>query len=323
MYMKSVCFGVDIGGTSIKVGLFDDHGVLQSKWEFKTRKTLNDKEIMKDVADFIIERSRELKITKKDILGIGIGMPGPVLHNGEVLKMHNLGTGYFNIVEVLQNMTGCKVRAANDANMAALGEYTTRKDKGYKSMILVTLGTGIGGGIVINGSILPGGKGAAGEIGHIQVNSDETESCGCGRKGCLEQYASATGMVHLASRMLQDTTETSALQKLNVLTAKDILDCAKTGDTLALDVVKKACGYLGLVLSYVAYTINPEVIVIGGGVSKAGTILTDTIQSYYKHYVMDDIKDTVFELAVLGNDAGMYGAANLILEQNVLCTSNS
>jgi len=311
--MKAFCYGVDIGGTFIKVGLFNDQGDLQSKWQFKTRKTKDDLKIIKDVADFIIQKNKELDITMEDVLGIGVGIPGAVLDNGEVLQMHNLGTGYFNLVEELHKLTGCMVKAANDANLAALGEFSSRKAKGYKSMVLVTLGTGVGGGIIINGSILTGGKGAAGEIGHILVNSDEREVCGCGKKGCLEQYASATGIVRIASRRLQESSEASILRTIKELTAKDVLDSAKAGDALAMEVVTKASEYLGIGLSHVAQTVNPEVFVIGGGVSKAGPILTDMVEEFFKQYVMDDVKDTIFELAVLGNDAGIYGGANLIL----------
>jgi len=311
--MSQVCFGIDIGGTAVKVGLFDTQGKLLNKWDFVTRKTGNGKDILKDASEFILTKMEELNLNKEDVLGVGVGIPGPVKDNGDVLELANLGMGYFNIEDEMKEMTGLKVKAANDANVAALGELWMGGGKGYHNMVLATLGTGVGGGIIINGMVLAGSNGAGGEIGHILVNEEETLTCGCGKRGCLEQYASATGVVRVAKRLLEATEEASSLRLFTELSAKNVFDCAKEGDKLALAAVEKACHYLALAMSHIAQTIDPEVFVIGGGVSKAGVIITDTTKKYYNGMVMDALKNKEFKLATLGNDAGIYGAAKLII----------
>ncbi|NLK27175.1 MAG: ROK family glucokinase, partial [Clostridiales bacterium] len=269
-----VCFGVDIGGTAVKVGLFNQDGKLLNKWSFPTRKTEYGKDIVADAAEFINEKIKELNLNREDVLGVGVGIPGPVTKDGDVLELANLGKGYFSIVEEMKSRTGFEVKAANDANVAALGELWQGGGKGYQNMVFVTLGTGVGGGIILNGSILPGSNGAGGEIGHIYVNREETLTCGCGRQGCLEQYASATGIVRLAKNLLNNSEEPSKLRQMEEISAKSIFDCAKEGDSLAMAVVDKACYYLGIAFSHIAQVIDPEAFVIGGGVSKAGEILT-------------------------------------------------
>lgn len=311
--MSQVCFGIDIGGTAVKAGLFDTEGKLLNKWDFPTRKTGNGKDILKDASEFILNKMEELKLNKEDVLGVGVGIPGPVKDNGDVLELANLGMGYFNIEDEMKEMTGLKVKAANDANVAALGESWMGGGKGYHNMVLATLGTGVGGGIILNGSVIAGSNGAGGEIGHILVNEEETLTCGCGKRGCLEQYASATGVVRVAKRILESSTEASTLRSFNDLSAKNVFDCAKEGDNLAKAAVEKACYYLGLAMAHIAQTIDPEVFVIGGGVSKAGEIITETIKKYYNTMVMDALKNKEFKLATLGNDAGIYGAAKLII----------
>jgi glucokinase len=311
--MEQVCFGIDIGGTAVKVGMFNTEGKLLNKWDFATRKTGNGKDILKDSAEFIKGKIKELQLKEEEILGVGVGIPGPVKDNGDVLELANLGLGHFNIEEDMRELTGLKVKAGNDANVAALGEVWMGGGKGYRNMVLVTLGTGVGGGIILNGSVLAGSNGAAGEIGHIFVNEEETSTCGCGKRGCLEQYASATGIVRLAKRFLNESTEASSMRGYSDLSAKAVFDCAKEGDKLALEAVEKACWYLGVAMAHIAQVIDPEVFVIGGGVSKAGDILTEKIKKYYNKYVMDALKNKEFKLATLGNDAGIYGAAKLIL----------
>lgn len=315
--MDQICFGVDIGGTAVKVGMFNAEGEMLDKWSFATRKADDGKEILEDAAEFIKGKIDELKLSKEAILGIGIGLPGPVKDNGEVLELANMGLGHFNIVEVMETLTGLKVKAGNDANIAALGEQWKGSGKGYNSMVLVTLGTGVGGGVIINGSILAGSNGAGGEIGHLFVEKDEKERCGCGKRGCLEQYASATGIVRLAKRQLKASDEPSALRNIPELSAKDVFDHAKAGDKLALAIVDTACQYLGIALAHISQVIDPEAYIIGGGVSKAGEIITETVKMHYEGYVMDSLKKKQFKLADLGNDAGIYGAARLILASNV------
>lgn len=311
--MEQICFGVDIGGTAVKVGLFTSAGKLLKKWDFATKRTGNGRDILKDVAEFIQSKIREIELKREEIIGIGVGIPGPVKENGEVLELANLGLGHFNIEEELKELTGFLVKAGNDANVAALGEQWQGSGKGYQNMVLVTLGTGVGGGIILNGAILAGSNGAAGEIGHMFVNEAEETRCGCGKKGCLEQYASATGIVRLAKTLLTVSAEESKLRGMEELSAKMVFDAAKAGDQLALKIVEEACRYLGVAFSHIAQVIDPQVFVIGGGVSKAGDIITDTVKKHYEKNVMDALKNMEFRLATLGNDAGIYGSAKLIL----------
>lgn len=319
--MEKYCFGVDVGGTGIKVGLFDVEGNLMNKWEFATRKTGNGKDILKDIGDFIEDKLKENNLTKEQILGIGVGIPGPVNENGDVLELANLGLGYFNIEEEMYNLTGLKCKAGNDANVAALGEQWKGNGMGFSNMVLVTLGTGVGGGIIYNGKIIAGSGGAAGEIGHLPVNPDEVETCGCGKCGCLEQYASATGIVRLAKKALakqelERNPRESLLAKEDEITSKLVFDLAKQGDPLALEVVDEACRYLGIGLAGIAQVVDPEAFIIGGGVSKAGDILIKHITKHYVVNVMKALKDRKFLIASLGNDAGIYGCARLILSSN-------
>ncbi|NLJ96031.1 MAG: ROK family glucokinase [Clostridiales bacterium] len=314
--MDKYCFGVDIGGTGVKLGLFDANGSLLDKWVFATRKTGDGKDILKDAWDFIVSKLEEKAITKDKILGIGMGIPGPIMDNGDVLELPNLGLGYFNIEEEMSKMTGLKVKAGNDANVAALGEQWKGSGKGYNNMVLITLGTGVGGGIIYKGNIIAGSGGAAGEIGHLPVNQGELERCGCGKCGCLEQYASATGIVRLAKQLVNSNPKASKLADADVITSKLVFDLAKEKDPLAIEVVDEACRYLGIALAGVAQVLDPEAFVIGGGVSKAGDILITYIKKHYTSNVMNALKDRKFLLASLGNDAGIYGCARLVLSSN-------
>ena len=269
--------------------------------------------MLKSVAGFIKEKIHEKKLSDRMIAGVGVGVPGPVKEGGHVLILPNLGLTDFNIEEELKRLLGLPVKAGNDANNAALGEQWKGSGRGCQSMVMVTLGTGVGGGVVVDGRVLAGKNGAGGEIGHILVNENETISCGCGKKGCLEQYSSATGIVRMAKEYLSNSSEASALRTCKNLNAREIFDCAKSGDSLALAVVEKSCYYLAKALAHIAQVLDPEVFVIGGGVSRAGEIITDTIRKYYRSMVMDALKDTEFRLAILGNDAGIYGAAKLVI----------
>ncbi len=312
--MDKVVFGIDIGGTAIKAGLFNTEGKLLDKWDFATQRTEDGKDILRDVAKFIKNKIAELKLDQEAVIGVGVGIPGPVTDDGQVLMLANLGLANFNIEKEMSEMTGLRVKAGNDANVAAMGEYWMGGGKGYKSLVLITLGTGVGGGIIVNGHILTGSMGAGGEVGHIFVNEEETETCGCKKKGCLEQYASATGIVRLAKKFLQESDEYSTLRNKEEISAKMVFDHAKAGDKVALKTVEKACYYLGLAMAHIAQVVDPEAFVIGGGVSKAGDILTETIKKYYNEYVIESLKNKEFKLATLGNDAGIYGAAKLIIE---------
>lgn len=311
--MEQYCFGVDIGGTGIKAGLFSSEGELLDKWVVPTVRTDKGKDVLKDAANLIDSKIKEKGLTKAQIIGIGVGIPGPVKDNGDVLELPNLGLGYFNIEEEMSEMTGLKVKAGNDANVAALGEQWKGSGKGFNNMVLVTLGTGVGGGVIHNGRIVAGSGGAGGEIGHLPVGINEEETCGCGKRGCLEQYASATGIVRLAKKALKQSSKESELRSLDSLSARDVFDMAKKGDDLALEVVDQACSYLGLALAHVAQVVDPEAFVLGGGVSKAGQILVDYTMKHYVPNVMNALKDRKFLIASLGNDAGIYGCARLVL----------
>lgn len=312
--MKKYGFGVDIGGTTIKMGFFETNGKLLDKWEIKTNTANGGAEILSDIAKGIDNKLAQEAISKADIQGVGVGVPGPVRTDGVVNRCVNLGWGIINVAEELGALTGLTVKVGNDANVAALGELWQGGAKGCKDAVMVTLGTGVGGGIIIDGKIVAGFHGAGGEIGHITVNPDEIEACNCGQYGCLEQYTSATGIVRMAKRKLAKSDDETTLRKFEPLTAKDIFDEAKAGDEVAKELVDELGEILGSTLSNLAAVVNPEVIVVGGGVSKAGAILIDTIEEHFKENCFFALKDTRFELATLGNDAGIYGCAAMIIE---------
>lgn len=310
--MEKRIFAADIGGTTVKLGMFMVEGELLDKWEIDTRKEDNGGFILPDIADSIKAKMESENIAKEDVIGIGVGAPGPVDKSGVIYKAVNLGWGVLNIKEELEKLTGVTVMAGNDANVAALGEMWKGGGEGYSDLVVVTLGTGIGGGVIIDGRIVTGYKGAGGEIGHIHINDDETEVCGCGNKGCFEQYASATGIARLANRKLVSSNEDSVLRKCEI-NAKTVFDAVKAGDKLAMEIAEEFGEYLGKGLANVADVTNPEVFVIGGGVSKAGQVIIDYGQKYFKKYVFHACRDAKFVLAKLGNDAGIYGAAKLAL----------
>lgn len=311
--MKKYCFGVDIGGTTVKLGLFDTEGNILDKWEIKTHTENEGSAILPDTAAAILAKMEERKLNPEEVAGIGVGVPGPVSIDGIVPHTANLGWGYKEVTKELSERTGLPCKAGNDANVAALGEMWMGGAKGHKDVLLLTLGTGVGGGIIVDGKILTGAHGAGGEIGHIHVEDQIEEHCGCGNQGCLEQFASATGIARLARAALAESEEPSILREGEV-TAKAVFDALKEGDELAKRVVERFGRYLGTAISVMAGILDPEVIVIGGGVSKAGWILLDYIRRYYKPYAYKSSKETEFALAQLGNDAGIYGCAKLILD---------
>lgn len=312
--MKKYGFGVDIGGTTVKMGFFETSGKLIDKWEIKTNTENGGESILSDVAKSVDNKLAQEAISKDDVQGIGIGVPGPVTSNGVVNRCVNLGWGVKDVAEELHSLTGLKVKVGNDANVAALGEMWKGGAEGSKDVIMVTLGTGVGGGIIVDGKIVAGAAGAGGEIGHITVNKEEIEPCNCGQYGCLEQYASATGIVRMAKRKLAKISEETTLTNVDELSAKAIFDEAKAGDKIAKELVDELGSILGGTLSNIACVTNPEVIVVGGGVSKAGSILIDTIQKNFVETSFHVCRDTKFALASLGNDAGIYGCMQMILD---------
>ncbi len=309
------CFGIDIGGTTVKIGLVAESGAILHRWEVPTRKESDPTGLLEDVQasleDFMAERS----IKKEDILGIGMDAPGPVTEDGVLHGTPNIGWGDVELAKLAEEILGISpVNIGNDARVAALGEAVYGAGRGAKSMLMVTLGTGVGGGVVLNGKILMGASGVAGEIGHMTVDPYETEHCGCGKRGCLEQYASATGMVRVAEKFLRDQEMDSSLRKLEKVTAKDLWAAAAAGDRLAEDITDFVCDRLGSAIANAIYLVDTEMVVFGGGVSAAGQLLLDKVEKAYREKVFPHSRDKKFALAQLGNDAGIKGAAALILQ---------
>ena len=311
-------FGVDLGGTTVKIAYFDQTGTLLEKWEIPTVTADNGQRILPDIAESIQSFLEDRNLDKTALLGIGIGVPGPVNDSGVVDRCVNLGWGTFNIQNTLAELTGLPVKAGNDANMAALGEAWKGGGQGCENMVFATLGTGVGGGIIIHGKPICGVHGAGGEIGHMTVNTSEKELCGCGKAGCVEQYASATGVVRLAKRQLADSDKDSVLRNLPVLTCKDVFDAGNAGDTLALEILEQVYDYMGKFLGDICCVVDPEVVVLGGGVSKAGQPLLDGARRHFEKYCFHATKTVRFALASLGNDAGAYGAFKSILDASNL-----
>ena len=316
MAKEKCCFGVDVGGTTVKIGCFDKEGHLISKWEIPTRKESQGKYILPDVAESLKERMEMDGIELENVQGIGIGVPGPVLANGTVERCVNLGWGHTDMKGILrQYFPGVDIEAGNDANVAALGEVWRGAGRGKKNAVMVTLGTGVGGGVVIDGKIVSGVHGMGGEIGHIHIRDEDQDTCNCGGHGCLEQTASATGLVREAKRLLQAAPEktSSMLEYGEKLEAKDIVACAVQGDELALKAIDTMSFYLGRALASIAMVVDPEVFIIGGGVSRAGKFLNDKIEKYYYEYAPLTGSKSEIVTALLGNDAGIYGPAKMVL----------
>ena len=307
-------FGVDLGGTTVKIAYFDEQGTMIAKWEIPTVTTDSGKAILPDIAASIRQYITQKTIDPASIIGVGIGVPGPVSSKGVVNKCINLGWGVFNIAEELSGLVGFPVKAGNDANVAALGEFWKGGGQGCDNMVFVTLGTGVGGGIVVEGRLLHGAHGSGAEIGHLVLNRNETIPCNCGKRGCVEQYCSATGIVRLAKEAMEGVSELSRLHRFDPLTCKDIFDAGKAGDALALKVLDQYYAYLGEFLANVCCVVDPDAVVLGGGVSKAGQMLLDGTRPYFDQYVFHAASGAKFALASLGNDAGAYGAFKLALD---------
>jgi glucokinase len=312
--MKSYAFGIDLGGTTVKIGLFDPQGTILEKWEIPTDKSNNGANVLSDIAASVLGKMKEKGIGADQVEGVGIDVPGPVLNETVVNRCVNIGWGVIDVgKELSEKLGGLTVKVGNDANVAALGEMWKGGGQGHQNVVMATLGTGVGGGIILNGKIVPGTFGAAGEIGHMCMNPNETAVCGCGKKGHLEQYASATGITRMANDYLASYTGESSLKNIADPSAKDIFDAAKAGDQAALDLVDKLGDMLGRAFALISCVVDPEVYVIGGGVSKAGQILIDVTEKYYKKYAFHASENAKITLATLGNDAGIYGAVRQVL----------
>lgn len=349
---KSMIIGVDLGGTFIKFGIFEESGQLLEKWQVPTGDTHFSK-IFEKIALQIQEKVTDLGYSMEQVKGVGMGVPGSVNSAGMLISAPNLGWSMLDVNRVMKEYLSVPVYIGNDANVAALGEQYFGVGEGCDSMVMITLGTGVGGGVIVNQRLVAGAFGGAGEIGHMVINNKETVACTCGNKGCLEQYASATGIANMAKKMLvtalaeqqeesdaasmaeqQEKTiasvvmhtedglqnadfqyAVSSLQQfeLDELTAKEVFDAVKAGDELACQVAEQFGETLGKALSFVACVADPEMFVIGGGVSAAGEVLLEYVEKYYRQYAFAPSKETAFKLATLGNDAGICGAARLVM----------
>lgn len=307
-------FGVDLGGTTVKLAFFDETGALLHKWEIPTVTDGGGSRILPDIAAAVLSYLEERGLDKSQIIGIGIGVPGPVDGKGVVNRCVNLGWGVFNIQDTLSELTGLPVKAGNDANVAALGEAWKGGGKGSENVVFITLGTGVGGAVISEGHMAAGANGAAGEFGHMTINTAEPEACACGRHGCVQQYVSASGIARLARKYLASHDEASTLRGVEKLTTKDVFDAAKAGDSAANAILENVYDAFGYTISAVCTVADPEVVVIGGGVSKAGEVLTEGAKRGFLKYAFYPNTDVRFNLAVLGNDAGIYGCCKLLLD---------
>ncbi|MEH7303978.1 ROK family glucokinase [Neobacillus drentensis] len=318
---KKWIVGVDLGGTTTKLAFITNDGEIVHKWEIPTDNAHEGKNITINIAKAIDEQLKELGQTKENLIGIGMGAPGPVNYEqGIILNVVNLGwPNNFPLKDSLETATLLPAAIENDANCAALGEMWMGAGNGAKDLVCVTLGTGVGGGVIAGGKVVQGINGAAGEIGHITAIPFDGAQCNCGKTGCLETVASATGIVRLARMELAKGLESELTAKMadnNSITAKDVFDAARNNDGLAQSVLNEVSFHLGFALASIANTLNPEKIVLGGGVSKAGDILLNPVKSNFEKFTFSAVRDsTTLALATLGNDAGVLGAAWLIKNQ--------
>ncbi len=312
--MNEYVIGADIGGTTVKLGFFTSQGEIVDKWEIPTDCSPK-ADILKDIAESCKKKMEASGLSVKAFAGIGIGVPGPVKDDGSVQRCVNLGWEEKHVKKEMEDLLGLPAVVENDANMAALGEVWKGSASGCRDAVMVTLGTGVGGGIIVGGEIVSGSHGFGGEIGHMTLNIHETSRCNCGKAGCVEQYCSATGIVRETRKTLEKTDAWSSLReyKPSEITSWHIFEAAKAGDTFAKTQVDVFCRRLARALSFISAVIDPEVFVIGGGVSKAGEIITENVSRHFKEFAFGGQKETRFVLASLGNDAGIYGCARSVL----------
>ena len=314
--MKEYAFGIDLGGTTAKIGLFTTSGALLEKWEVATDTSNAGEHILENLAAAVLGKMKEKSIQPEQVEGVGIGVPGPVLDSSIVpIVCANLGGwGERNVSAQLSGLLdGLNVLVGNDANVAALGEIWMGAAKGAKNAVMVTLGTGVGGGVDVNGKVIDGVHGAGGEIGHITVNRHETAVCGCGKRGCLEQYSSATGVVRCMKKLLDENPDTPCVLRGTEFAAKDVFDAARNGDALAAREVDEMSDTLGMALANIASTVDPEAFLVGGGVARAGDVLFAPLNKHFQEYAFKSCRETPIKQASLGNDAGIYGAVRLIV----------
>lgn len=319
--MSKKIIGIDLGGTSVKLAILTTVGVIQEKWSIKTNILDEGSHIVPDIIDSIKHRFETYGLTKEDFLGVGMGSPGVVdSEAGTVIGAYNLNWKTLQLVkDQFESALGLPFFIDNDANVAALGEQWVGAGNNNPNVVFMTLGTGVGGGVIAAGNLIRGVKGAGGELGHITVDFDAPFACTCGKKGCLETVASATGIVNLTRRYAEEYAGDAKLKQLiddgEEVTAKDVFDLAKEGDDLALIVYRHFSNYLGVACANIAAVLNPAYIVLGGGVSAAGEFLLDGVRNVFADNSFPQIKEsTQIVLATRGNDAGVLGAASLVLK---------
>lgn len=319
--MSKKIIGIDLGGTSVKFAILTQEGEVQEKWSIKTNILDEGSHIVDDMIESINHRLRLLGLGAEDFIGIGMGSPGVVdREKGTVIGAYNLNWKTLQPVkEKIEKATGISFFIDNDANVAALGERWKGAGENQPDVVFMTLGTGVGGGIVAEGKLVHGVAGAAGELGHITVDFDQPILCTCGKKGCLETVASATGIVNLTRRYADEYAGDAELKQLidngEDVNAKIVFDLAKAGDELALIVYRNFARYLGIACANIGSILNPSTIVIGGGVSAAGEFLLDGVRKFYEENSFPQVRtSTKLALATLGNDAGVIGAASLVLQ---------
>lgn len=319
--MSKKIIGIDLGGTSVKLAILTTEGEFQEKWSIKTNILDEGSHIVPDIIDSIKHRFETYGLTKEDFLGVGMGSPGVVdSEAGTVIGAYNLNWKTLQLVkDQFESALGLPFFIDNDANVAALGEQWVGAGNNNPNVVFMTLGTGVGGGVIAAGNLIRGVKGAGGELGHITVDFDAPFACTCGKKGCLETVASATGIVNLTRRYAEEYAGDAKLKQLiddgEEVTAKDVFDLAKEGDDLALIVYRHFSNYLGVACANIAAVLNPAYIVLGGGVSAAGEFLLDGVRNVFADNSFPQIKEsTQIVLATRGNDAGVIGAASLVLK---------
>lgn len=313
--------GVDIGGTNVEMGILNELGEILIKKSIKTDSKKGAEDTFGRIWTAISSLITELGITKDDIKSIGMGIPGPVLNNSIVKIAANFSWGdNFPAKELMEKISGKPVKVGNDVKLIALGETLFGAGRGYKNSITIPIGTGIAAGIIINGAIVEGADGAAGEFGHVVVNK-QGYKCGCGLTGCLETYCSATGIIREGKRRLAENKENALYRRINgnvdSLEARDIFDLAKAGDKFCMDIVDWFCEYMAEGIGMLLNILNPEIIIFSGGVARAGDILLDGVKKNLAKYALGmTMENLKFAFGELNEEAGIKGAAALVMNEN-------
>lgn len=315
--MGKYVIAIDLGGTQVKLGIFDETKEPIEKWAIDTDISNKGANVLSDISNSVRKKINSLNISVDDVMAAGMGVPGPVEGKSLVKGCVSIGWDDLDVGRILGEMLGgIPVVVENDANTATLGEMWKGGGKGHKSLVMLTLGTDIGGGIIVNGNVVSGAFGGGGEVGHMVINPNETEPHACGKCGCFGYYGSGTGLARIARRKLSSSEKDSVLRRIDTdkVTAKDELDAARAGDELALEIFEEYCDYLGRGLAIISNVVEPEVFVLGGGVSKAGDFLTEGVKKYYRNYCFHTAVNTQIVTAKLTNDAGIYGAAYMAFD---------